>query len=213
MNNERMLLHICCAPCAGIPSLLLQEEGFALSGFWHGPNIHPKEEWELRRESVSRLALLRGIPMYWSDDFRQREWKDRFSVPTDPLQVKGSAPVLASTTEVRDVIAKPRCNFCHTIRLEETAKLASQEGFTAFTTSLSISPYQDHAAIQAAGERAAEKYGVSFVYRDFRPWYREGIQLARAQGWYIQKYCGCLFSFEESDHPRKPKYDFSQEST
>lgn len=187
-TENRMLLHICCAPCAGVPSRMLQEEGFTLSGFWHSPNIHPKEEWAHRRASVEQLALLRNMPMHWSEDFRQQEWQQLFAGP--------------------ETITKPRCGYCHGLRMDATAKLAAEQGIPLFTTSLTISPYQDHDAIIAAGERAAEKYGITFVYRDFRPWYREGINLARTQGWYIQKYCGCLFSYAESDHPKKPEYTF-----
>jgi predicted adenine nucleotide alpha hydrolase (AANH) superfamily ATPase len=193
-TDARMLLHICCAPCAGVPSRMLLEEGFELFGFWHAPNIHPMEEWEHRRESVERLALLCGMPMFWSEDFRQQEWQERFARDA-AAQHQGTA--------------NARCGYCHALRMEATAKLAAEQGIPLFTTSLTISPYQNHEAIREAGERAAARHGVAFVYRDFRPWYREGINLARAEGWYIQKYCGCLFSHAASDHPKKPAYTYT----
>ena len=42
-----------------------------------------------------------------------------------------------------------------------------------------------------------EKYGVEFFYRDFRPLFQEGQQFAREHGFYMQKYCGCIFSEED----------------
>ena len=45
--------------------------------------------------------------------------------------------------------------------------------------------------------RAAEQYGVEFLYRDFRPYFRDGQTYARDHGFYMQKYCGCVFSEEE----------------
>ena len=44
-------------------------------------------------------------------------------------------------------------------------------------------------------------YGVTFLYRDFRPNFRAGNQMAREKGFYMQKYCGCVFS--EEDRYRK----------
>lgn len=66
-----------------------------------------------------------------------------------------------------------------------------------FTTTLLISPYQQHALLIEAGERAAAAHGIDFLYRDFRPLFRQGQQRARELGLYMQKYCGCIFSEEE----------------
>ena len=38
---------------------------------------------------------------------------------------------------------------------------------------------------------------VAFLYRAFRPLFREGQEKARELGFYMQKYCGCVFSEEE----------------
>ena len=43
----------------------------------------------------------------------------------------------------------------------------------------------------------AAQYGGAFLYRDFRPGFREGQRQARELGFYMQKYCGCVFSEEE----------------
>lgn len=44
----------------------------------------------------------------------------------------------------------------------------------------------------------AQEYGIEFVYRDFREGWQEGQEEARRVGLYMQKYCGCVFSEEES---------------
>jgi len=184
-SDNRLLMHICCAPCSGAILQRLSEEGFQLHGSWFNPNIHPIEEWKKRRGSVEDMSTAISLPMYWSDDFRQKFWQTELAA--------------ADTA---------RCGTCYESRLEETAVLAAREGFTQFTTSLLISPWQRHEEIRAAGESAAARHGISFFYRDFRPFYREGQNLARAKGWYMQKYCGCVWSYEESDHPKKPVYSF-----
>ena len=83
------------------------------------------------------------------------------------------------------------------MRFFETARMAKEGGFDSFTSTLFISPYQNHALMKETAERAAEAYGVQFLYRDFRPYFKEGQERARELGFYIQKYCGCVFSEEE----------------
>ena len=83
------------------------------------------------------------------------------------------------------------------MRLFETARTAAEGGFDSFTSSLFISPYQKHDLMREVAERAAATYGVQFLYRDFRPYFRAGQDRARALGFYMQKYCGCVFSEEE----------------
>ena len=90
-----------------------------------------------------------------------------------------------------------RCAHCYTLRLGTAAKYASEHGYEAFTSSLLISPYQNHELLKAGGETMARKYGVEVLYRDFRPGFRAGQAKAREMGLYLQKYCGCIFSEED----------------
>ena len=90
-----------------------------------------------------------------------------------------------------------RCSYCYEHRIEGTARYAAEHGFSAFTTTLLASLYQDHNGIVRAAERYAKEYGVDFLYRDFRPYFRAGQDFAREHGFYMQKYCGCVFSEEE----------------
>ena len=90
-----------------------------------------------------------------------------------------------------------RCAYCYESRLFAAAKYAAEHGISSFSTTLLISPYQNHELLRQTGERAAQEYGVSFLYRDFRPYFKEGQQRARELELYMQKYCGCIFSEEE----------------
>ena len=51
--------------------------------------------------------------------------------------------------------------------------------------------------MKTVAEDAAARFGVRFLYRDFRPYFRQGQERAREKGFYMQKYCGCIFSEEE----------------
>ena len=69
-----------------------------------------------------------------------------------------------------------------------------------------VSPYQNHEAIIDVAEKMEKKYGVKFLYRDFRVGFREGQAKAREIGLYMQKYCGCIFS-EEDRYQKKIQKD------
>ena len=71
--------------------------------------------------------------------------------------------------------------------------MQNKTGYDAFSTTLLISPYQNHEALKQIGEEMAEKYGLTFLYRDFRVGFREGQNEARAIGLYMQKYCRVYF--------------------
>ena len=90
-----------------------------------------------------------------------------------------------------------RCGKCYGLRLEQTARYAALHGFDSFSSTLFVSPYQNHELLRQTAEEMARRYGVAFLYRDFRPGFRQGQQEARELGLYMQKYCGCVFSEEE----------------
>ena len=86
---------------------------------------------------------------------------------------------------------------CYEMRFFEAARQAKEGGFDSFTSSLFISPYQKHELMISVAEAAAKEYGVEFLYRDFRPLFRAGQERAKELGFYMQKYCGCIFSEQE----------------
>lgn len=168
------LMHICCAPCANGCIASLQEEGIAVTGFWYNPNIHPFTEYRARRNCVRAYAESISLPLIEQDEYALR-------------------PFIRAVAE--DI--ENRCETCYKMRLFAAAKRAAEDGFDSFTSSLFISPYQNHELMRQMAEQAAEEYGVAFLYRDFRPLFKQGQQTAREQEFYMQKYCGCVFSEQE----------------
>jgi predicted adenine nucleotide alpha hydrolase (AANH) superfamily ATPase len=83
------------------------------------------------------------------------------------------------------------CSDCYRTRLRATAQKARELGFSFFTTTLLISPYQQHDLIKRLGEEASAEFKVEFYYQDFRPLFRQGQNTAREMNLYMQKYCGC----------------------
>ena len=90
-----------------------------------------------------------------------------------------------------------RCRMCYTWRLGEAARFAAENGFTAYTSTLFYSIYQDHELMKETAQKFADDYGIEFYYEDFRVGWREGIDISHNLELYRQPYCGCVFSEEE----------------
>ncbi len=89
-----------------------------------------------------------------------------------------------------------RCEKCFRLRLEASAKIAKDKGFDYFTTTLTISPLKNADMLNAIGAEMSEKYGVSWLYSDFKKkeGYKRSIVLSKMYSLYRQNYCGCVFS-------------------
>lgn len=173
-----LLLHCCCGPCAMYPVNLLKEAGREMDLFWYNPNIHPQFEWDRRLENLGKVADHYDLKMIAEGDACEEEyWKSEEYLKDYPT----------------------RCDMCYDKRLEFIARYAAENGYDAFSTTLLVSPYQQHDKIASIAGEKAEKYNVAFDYIDFRPGFREGQNMAREIGLYRQKYCGCIFSLESSE--------------
>ena len=171
-----LLLHTCCAPCSIRCVESLMEEKIIPDLFWYNPNIHPYTEYRSRRDTLCLFAREKTLNLFTEDEY-------------------GLRPFLKSVSAIEQ--RADRCLVCYRTRLEKTARFAAERSFDAFSTTLLISPYQNHDAIKKIGEKAANDFSVKFLYRDFRPGFREGQMQARNAGYYMQKYCGCIYSEEE----------------
>ena len=172
MNH--VLLHCCCAPCSLSCIDPLRQEGIEPVAFWYNPNIHPWKEYQARRDCLLAYAPTIGMEVRVREDYGLRDF----------------------VRQVAEDI-EHRCTYCYRTRLEGAAQYAAEHGFPAFTSTLLASLYQDHDAIAQARREFGAQYGVEFLYRDFRPNFRAGNQRARELGFYMQKYCGCVFSEED----------------
>ena len=176
-----ILLHSCCGPCSSSVLELLSKY-FDVTVLWYNPNLYPEAEYDKRLETQKQL-----IDAIAEDGVQAKlivePWRseDYFS------RIKG----LENEPE-----EGKRCLECFKIRLEETARIASERGFEWFCTTLTVSSRKDAVAINAIGREAEAKYGVKWLPSEFKK--REGnhrsIILSEKYGLYRQEYCGCVFS-------------------
>jgi predicted adenine nucleotide alpha hydrolase (AANH) superfamily ATPase len=176
----KILLHICCGPCAIYPLRELTAAGAEVTGYWYNHNIHPYQEYQRRLDAVRQLAASAELPMIYHDRYQLEEF-------------------------LTAVAAQPeaRCSYCYASRLESASRTAAEQGFTAYTSSLLYSRYQQHDVIRRLGDEFGARYGITFLYDDFRRGWQEGIRLSKEAGLYRQQYCGCIYS-EKDRYLSKP---------
>ncbi len=189
--KEKLLLHVCCAPCSSRVLELLTNY-FDVTVFFYNPNITDKEEYEKRYKELQRFlgeapfaAGVKCIDGSYNPDLFFDMSKGLENEPE-----KG-----------------PRCYKCYKLRMDETAKYASKNGYHIFTTSLSISPHKNATWINEIGEECKEKYGVAYLYSDFKKknGYARSIELSKEYNLYRQDYCGCVFSKEQREKEKLQK--------
>lgn len=192
--KDKLLVHACCAPCLvsvyeDIEENLLEynlEDKKDFDVIWYNINIHPKDEYELRKETLQEFLKLKGKEGIFLDEYNLLEWtKNAINLDKEKFRM--------------------RCEYCYYSRLDKVFEYAKENGYTKVTTTLLISPYQKHYIICEVCETLAKKHGVEFMYKDYRPMFWEGQHKAKDMGLYRQKYCGCIFSIDEGGKKREKK--------
>ena len=185
-GHSRLLLHSCCAPCSGEVMEAIQASGIEYSVFFYNPNIHPRREYELRKQENVRFAKRHGV-LFIDADYDTGNWFAR-------------ARGLEQEPE-RGI----RCTMCFDMRFERTALYAHEHGYTAISSSLGISRLKNMDQINDCGHRAAARY-PGLVYWDYN-WRKQGgaarmIEISKRENFYRQEYCGCVFSLRDTNQQR-----------
>lgn len=176
----KILLHICCGPCAITPVDRLRQDGHEVMGFFFRDNIHPYTECLKRQETLKNYAAQIDLQVIYQTGY----------------DLEGF---------LRKMVFREndRCPICYHERLTATARLAKKSKFDAFSTTLLYSKFQKHDLIRSLGESLGKSFGVGFYYEDFREGWKEGIARSKALNMYRQQYCGCIYS--EKDRYFKPE--------
>ncbi len=187
---SRLLLHACCGPCSLEPLRVLGERDINTTIHFSNSNIAPYREYEQRRKAIVEHAASIGIGII-EDEYDNLAWQESV----------GKIGAAEPGSEKR----RARCRACYRMRLDRSARYASENGFDALGTTLSVSPYQYGDIIREELERACEHYGLQAFYEDYSPLYPQATARSKAAGMYRQNYCGCLFSDEEAKHEREER--------
>ena len=183
IGKDNLLLHSCCAPCSGDIMERLIESDINYTIYFYNPNIHPHKEYLLRKEENMNFSIKNNIP-FIDADYNPRAWFD---------MTKG--------LEVEPERGK-RCSICFDMRFVKTAEYASKNGFDIISSTLGISRWKDMNQINQSGIYAASKF-KNMEYWTYN-WRKENgsqrmIEVSKDEGFYMQEYCGCVYSLRDTN--------------
>ena len=179
-GNNKLLLHSCCGPCSTAVIERLKDY-FDITVLYYNPNIEPYEEYLKRKKEQIRLLSELNIK-HMDIDYLNEEYRNKV-VGYEKEPENGA-----------------RCHNCYRLRLEKTAKLAKENNFDYFATTLTVSPYKNAKVINEIGLNLQNKYNIKYLLSDFKKedGYKRSIELSKRYELYRQDYCGCLFSKERN---------------
>lgn len=185
--DSKVLMHSCCAPCAGELMEAMLDAKIPYEIFFYNPNIHPKREYEIRKLENIKFAEKYHIP-FIDADYDSDNWFTR-------TKGMGNEPE-------RGI----RCTACFDMRFERTALYAYENGFQTITSSLGISRWKNMDQINDSGVRSASHYpGVTYWTYNWRKFggAERMYQIAKRENMYKQEYCGCVFSLRDTNEWRE----------
>lgn len=190
-NRNKLLLHVCCAPCSSHVLEMLAET-YDITVFFYNPNITEREEYKKRIAELRRFV--QEAPFAKNVDIVEGDY--------EPERFFEMAKGLESEPE-----RGARCYKCYALRMKEAALYAKAHGFDLFTTTLSISPHKNAAWLNEIGEALSRELGVEYLYSDFKKknGYARSIELSKEYNLYRQDYCGCVYSKAEAEKRRCEK--------
>ena len=185
-GHKKVLMHSCCAPCAAELMEAIIASNIQLKVFFYNPNIHPQDEYELRKKENMRFCDKMSIPFIDADYDIKRWFSYTKGYEEEPERGK-------------------RCTLCFDMRFGITARYAHQNNFKVFTSSLGISRWKNMEQINDCGVRAAAQYPDMYYWT--YNWRKKGgsarmIEISKREEFYQQEYCGCVYSLRDTNRWR-----------
>ncbi|MCF7848198.1 MAG: epoxyqueuosine reductase QueH [Kiritimatiellales bacterium] len=169
---KKILVHICCAPCAAPSAERLLLDGHEVGFYFSNSNIHPEQEYRKRLDAARKLAGILDV-IIEEDEYDHEQWlKHIQGLENEPE--KGA-----------------RCAKCFEYSLRRTAEMADRYGYDAFCTTLTLSPHKVSRTIFEIGADFPRFEPIDFKKKNG---FLRSIQLSKEYDLYRQSYCGCEFS-------------------
>ena len=204
-RRPKLLLHVCCGPCA---AACLEELSarFDVTIFFYNPNIAPAAEYDRRLENARRLV--EAMPLSHPVRFLAGEYHpEDFLSAVKGLEGEPEGGARCTVCLGRDLRPAPlaaqqaREGFLPAAlgtatRLRAAARAAQEIGAEFFTTTLTTGPRKSAQTLYEVGKVIGEEAGLAYLPSDFkkRGGYEHSLAVCAAYGIYRQNYCGCPFS-------------------
>jgi len=188
-NGEKLLLHVCCAPCATY-CLTQVLDAFDVTLYFANDNITAPDEWAKRLGEVRKLVDVVNDGKF--------EVTPKFPLKLVVQNFDSARFFVAARGLEHEKEGGARCTECFRLRLTDARDYAAANGYDAFSTTLTVSPYKNAQLLNRLGEQLQTE-GLTWLPCDFkkRNGYLESVRLSRKYGLYRQHYCGCAFSLSQ----------------
>jgi len=196
-EKPTLLLHACCGPCSSYVIEYISRF-FQVTVFYYNPNIYPQEEYERRLSELENL-----LPRF---ECAVRNNVKLVVSSYDPEEFYAASGTRENPELAHEQEKGERCRRCYEFRLRKAHEYAAENGFDYFCTTLSISPFKDAGKINIIGSEIESQNpdGPKWLFSDFKKkgGFLRSLELSEIYGLYRQTYCGCVFSFNNSNSGR-----------
>ena len=181
-EKQKILLLSCCAPCACAVIKKMREDNENFTVAFYNPNIHPKAEYEKRRDEQKTLCDKWGIS-FIELEYNPQDWL-KMAEPYKDAPERGA-----------------RCALCFEYRLKRVMEYAKISGYDAVASVLGVSRWKDLNQVNTAAHHASKLTGVPYIEIEGR---KHGMQekrlsLIKELELYSQDYCGCIYSMRHTE--------------
>lgn len=189
-----LLFQVCCGPCSLYPLEMLCDI-FDITVFYNNSNLYPHEEFERRLYELKKIV----------SDLNNKKDKN-IKIVIYPYDHENYMTDLLPYKDEKE--GGHRCHICYRKRMEEARNYAAKNDFDYFTTSLTSSRQKSAFIINQIGEEISKNAAKpQYFFSDFKKkaWAEIGYAIAKERGYYLQEYCGCEYSLEQSKQKESSK--------
>lgn len=186
-----LLLHSCCAPCSSHVIDTLSPY-FNITILYYNPNIEPYDEYIKRKKEEKRFI-------------NQYPNINKLNIIDCDYDNDKYHEIIKGLEQEKEGGA--RCIKCYYLRLEKTARLAKENKYDYFATTLTVSPLKNSTKLNEIGEKLSKQQDIKYLYSDFKKknGYKHSIELSKQYDLYRQDYCGCIYSYNQRQLEKEQK--------
>lgn len=175
MENVKLVLVSCCAPCSAGAIKQLHDGDFPdISDFivlFYNPNIYPDDEYQKRLIEQVRYCDELGVK-YHIGDYDHDAWL---------AEIRG---------DENEPERGSRCAKCFRHRFHYAQNFAIENGYNAIASVLGVSRHKDQSQVDTCATEVLTE--IKYIPIKWSEEIRQRI--GRASNFYRQNYCGCEFS-------------------
>lgn len=176
MDNIRLVLMSCCAPCSFGAIKQLASRGTDFIVLFYNPNIYPNTEYQKRLTEQIRLCDEIGVK--YAVGYPNTNHEHEHDGWLESVRGLESAPERG-----------PRCTECFKHRFKFGERFALENGYNAIASVFGVSRHKDQNQVDGAAAEVLTKITYLPIRFDNK--------IDKKAGFYRQNYCGCEFSLHQ----------------